>query len=182
MFIYKNKNNNLDYIETLFKKENFLHLTGIEYTKSAKEFYQDCLKGTISPKDIKIKDKVFTKLKLDVLESAVTINKCAKSIGDFNNNSTNFKIEKVIGGVVFSIGFSNHKKDGQKLKYYYPKTLLKNNIKHYSVLDYKIVAIFSKQNNETIYDKITYLSNNIIFDDILKLEHIYKKINIEKII
>ena len=57
LFVYINKKTKeLISIETMFEKRNFLHLTGMKYSSSAKEFFSACLNMKLSPKDITIKD------------------------------------------------------------------------------------------------------------------------------
>ena len=46
----------------------------------------------------------------------------------------------------------------QKLKYYYPKTLLQENLKNNIIDDNRIIAILSKNKNQKLYDEITYFS------------------------
>ena len=178
MFIFKNKEDNKLYsIETFFQAENFLHLTGLKYNKGAKDFFSRCLKKTISKNDISMKNKVFTKLKLKVLEDAMSINKEAKRIGTFNNNGLKLKIDKVVGGINFCIGFSNKINTDKIIKYYYPKSLLKANIKDYTLQDNKIIAIFSKERNDKYYSKITYIANGIKILEFFEFPNIIKRMN-----
>ena len=178
MFIFKNKENNkLYYIETFFSRKNFLHLTGLKYNKGSKDFFSKCLKKTISPKDISIKSKVYTKSKLKVLENAMSINKVSNRIGAFNYNGIKLRVDKVIGGNNYCIGFSNKEKNGKIMKYYYPKSLLKANIKDYTLQDNKIIAIFSKERNYKYYSKITYIANGIKILEFFEFPNIIKRMN-----
>ena len=95
LFIFENKQK-LDFIETIFNDWNFLHLTGMKYYKNATEFFQDCLNNKIAPINIEMRKKLFTQLKLEILENAMSINKSAKRIGDFNQSKVNIEIEKLI--------------------------------------------------------------------------------------
>ena len=179
MFIFQNKNEkNLKYIETIFKSQSFLHLTGLKFNGSANVFFYNCLNHTLSLKDIELKNKVYTKLKLEVLENAMSIDQSAKRIGNYNNNGIELKIEKVIGGVHYCIGFSNKTRSGKELDYYYPKSLLKTNIVQYSTKDNKVVAILSKNVKDEKYCNITYFNNDKNIIDIIKYENIKKKIDI----
>ena len=159
IFIFENKKNKkVDFIEVAFNDTYFLHLTGMNYYKNARAFFRDCLNNKISPKNLKMRKAPFTQLKLQVLENAMAINKSAKRIGDYNNSKVNIAIEKIIGTTHYSLGFSNLDSKNKKLKYYYPKTLLQDNLKNNIINDNRIIAILSKNKNQNLYDEITYLS------------------------
>ena len=182
MFIFKDKKDNkLYYIETFFSRKNFLHLTGLIYKKTAREFFSECLNKTISKQDISIKSKKYTKSKLKILENAMSIGKVSNRIGDFNNNGTNLMVDKVLGGTNYCMGFSNKEKNKKLIKYYYPKSLLKADIRKYTIEDNRIIVILSKQKNEKLYSQITYLSKNIKFLEVLKFSDIISKINYKEI-
>ena len=161
MFIYKNgKTNSMHYIETIFNDYNFLHLTGMKYKKGAIKFFKSCRRKNLQDKDVEIRNEIFTALKLEVLESAMAINKSAKRIGIYNDNKSNIKIERVIGNMHCWIGFSNLKQNNEKIKYYYPKTLIQDDFRKNVTEENKIIAILSKNKNDKLYNEITYLSNN----------------------
>ena len=157
LFIFENKQK-LDFIETIFNDWNFLHLTGLRYYKNATDFFQDCLNNKLSQENIKIKNKGFTQLKLEILENAMSINKSAKRIGNYNNSKVNITIEKVVGNTHYCLGFSNLDSNNKILRYYYPKTLIQDNLKNNIIDDNRIIAILSKNKNQKLYNKITSLS------------------------
>lgn len=162
IFIFENKKKQkIEYIEVLFLAQNFLHFTGIKYEKSAGEFFKECLKNRISPNSIKIKDKGFTQLKLEILENAMSINKSAKRIGEYNGNKLNIKIEKVVGNTHFCLGLSKLDSNSNEMRYYYPKTLIQDDLKSNIIQDNRIVAILSKHKNYEMYNEITYFSKDI---------------------
>ena len=86
------------------------------------------------------------------------ISKSAKRIGDYNNNKVNINIEKVIGSTYYCLGFSNLNSNNKIIRYYYPRTLLQENLKNNIIDDNKIIAILSKNKNQKLYNEITYLS------------------------
>lgn len=180
MFIYK-ENNKISHIETIFKDYNFLHLTGLKYTKGAKEFFRDCIEQKISTNNIEVKSEVFTKLKLEILENVMGISKFAKKIGTYNYNKIELKVEKIVGNMQCSIGFSNVTQNNKILKYYYPRTLLQENFKKNVIDENKIIAIFIKDINEKAYNKITFLSKKISIDEILQENDTARKIDFENI-
>lgn len=159
LFIFEDKKiKYTNIIQTIFLKSSFLHLTGIKYYKSANKFFEDCLDNEISSDNVLIKNKIFTRAKLQVLENAMSINKSAKRIGNFNQNKVNIKVEKVIGNTHYCLGFSNLDSYNNKLNYYYPKTLIQENLKNNITDDNRIVAIFSKNKTQKLYNEITYIS------------------------
>ena len=112
------------------------------------------------------------------------INKSAKRIGEYNENKLNIKIEKVVGNTHFCLGFSKLDSNNEEMKYYYPKTLLQDNLKNNIIKDNKIIAIFSKNKNSKVYKEVTYFSKNIdiqqLFEnndlkDIVDFENMYSE-------
>lgn len=180
LFIFENKQK-LDFIETIFNDWNFLHLTGMKYYKNATEFFQDCLNNKIAPINIEMRKKLFTQLKLEILENAMSINKSAKRIGDFNQSKVNIEIEKVIGNTHYCLGFSNLDSSNKKLKYYYPKTLLQDNLKNNIIDDNKIIAILSKNKKQKLYNEITYLSKETTLSRLKENDLIEKLIDFKTI-
>lgn len=182
MFIYKNgKTNSMSYIETSFNDYNFLHLTGMKYKKSAIKFFQSCIRKNLQDKDVEMKNEIFTTLKLEVLESAMAINKSAKRIGIYNDDKSNIKIERVIGNMHCWIGFSNLKQNNEKMKYYYPKTLIQDDFRKNVIEENKIIAILSKNKNEKLYNEITYLSKNTTLARLKEENQILEKIDYQNL-
>ena len=68
----------------------------------------------------------------------------------------------------------------QKLKYYYPKTLLQDNLKNNIINDNRIIAILSKNKNQNLYDEITYLSKETTLLRLKENEEIIEDDKIEK--
>lgn len=67
LFITKTKDNKIENIEVMFKKENFFHRTGLKLKNkniSSSLFYQLCLNHKLSVKDFEFKDKT-TNLKFE---------------------------------------------------------------------------------------------------------------------
>lgn len=182
MFIYKNgKTNSMHYVETSFNDYNFLHLTGIKYKKGAIKFFKSSIRKKLQDKDVEIKNEIFTVLKLEVLESAMAINKSAKRIGIYNDNKSNIKIERVIGNMHCWIGFSNLKQNNEKMKYYYPKTLIQDDFRKNVIEENKIIAILSKNKNDKLYNEITYLSKNTTLARLKEENQILEKIDYQNL-
>ena len=59
--------------------------------------------------------------------------------------------------------------------YYYPKTLIQDNLKNNITDDNRIIAILSKNKNQKLYNHITYLSKNVNLE-ILKENNYFKNL------
>lgn len=182
MFAFENKQSKrINYIEVLFKDSNFMHLTGIKYKYGATRFFNDCKDNRLLLNDIEIAHQGLTALKLEVLESAMAINKSAKRIGIYNDNKSNIKIERIIGNMHCWIGFSNLKQNNEKMKYYYPKTLIQDDFRKNVIEENKIIAILSKNKNEKLYNEITYLSKNTTLAKLKEENQILEKIDYQNL-
>ncbi len=107
----------------------------------------------------------------------MAINKSAKRIGTYNDNKSNIKIERGIGNMHCWIGFSNLKQNNEKMKYYYPKTLIQDDFRKNVTEENKIIAILSKNKNNKLYNEITYLSKNTTLARLKEENQIFKKID-----
>lgn len=147
----------VDYIEVVFMATNFLHLTGLKLNGkiSPMEFYQRCLDGKLSEKDIEFAKDGTTVLKLKVLPKLMSNNLSANMIGDFNSNSIKLYTEKLVGGVYACLGFV---KDG---KVYRPNTLLNRDVRDLVCKPMRIVAIFQKMFKDDDYTFKTYQAKKL---------------------
>lgn len=165
LFVYKS-GDEFNYIETTFKPENFLHLTGLEYlsqSQSAKEFFRKCYKHRIRISEFKIKNGSYYYYKFDIMVSLMNIHKNAKMIGVYNNNRFNLKVDKLTGGIYGFMGFKliNNNK-------YCPVTIIKDdirqNVNHYDA----IVAILKKHYKDVYYTNVTYFKKNLSIDEVVR--------------
>ncbi len=176
MFIFENKlNKKLDYIETQFLANNFMHLTGISIKKikSSTEFYRLCLNNKLSYKQVMEKQNGTTKLKLEVLPQMLNIGKNARMVADYSNSKVNLYTEKLIGNIRCSIGFINVK------GYYLPNTIIKEDIRQISQKETisRVIAILEKTTNQKEYSNITYICDNIDICSIVSKINIKNKIS-----
>lgn len=179
LFIFLEKNKELNYIETRFLSNNFLHLTGICFQgriKNSKRFYKACIEGKIKESDIHIKDINIIQLKLEILNNLMDINKTAKMIGQYFNNKNKLFTEKIVGNIRCCLGFI--KKD----KFYIPNTTLNEDIREITCIQNRIIAILSKDIKDKKYNKLTYISKDFDFKDILNNSIIKKHISIQEIL
>ena len=68
LFIYKNKSGELEVFEGVFKRHNFLHLTGVQTNKSPNNFYKLLLDERLSLNDFSFQKNGNTQRKLQVIE------------------------------------------------------------------------------------------------------------------
>lgn len=148
-----------------FRDMNFLHLTGIETTLKAKQFYRACLEHKLAEKDIVSHTKGKTQQKLAVLPylADVLYNNCM--IGYSINNGIYIQADYFVGNTkaVLSVGF----RSGETVDF--PVTLYNGDVRKMISPVCKVLAIFSKEYHETKYNVCTYLSKGQQIDK-LKLD------------
>ena len=152
-----------------FREMNFLHLTGIESTLKAKQFYRACLDHKLAERDIINFTKGKTQQKLAVLPylADVLYNNCM--IGYSISNGIYLQADYFVGNTkaVLSIGF----RFGKTVDY--PVTLYNGDVRKMISPVCKVLAIFSKAYNDEKYIECTYLSKGQQIDK-LKLNKDYK--------
>ena len=150
-----------------FRDMNFLHLTGIETTLKAKQFYRACLDHKLAERDIINFTKGKTQQKLAVLPhlADVLYNNCM--IGYSINNGIYLQADYFVGNTkaVLSVGF----RFGKTVDY--PVTLYNGDIQKMISPVCKVLAIFSKAYNDEKYTECTYLSKGQNVDQ-LKLDKV----------
>ena len=136
-----------------FRDMNFLHLTGIETTLKAKQFYRACL-------DHKLAELAVLPHLADVL-----YNNCM--IGYSINNGIYIQADYFVGNTkaVLSVGF----RFGKTVDY--PVTLYNGDVRKMISPVCKVLAIFSKAYNDEKYNECTYLSKGQQIDK-LKLDEV----------
>jgi len=176
LFLYL-ENNVLNYVEIIFQKSNFQHLTGVEINnkKEPKSFYNKCLKRVISEEEISLKKDGTSELKLLVLEQLMNIDKNARMLGNYNNSNLYLYTEKVLGTTSATLGIKRVN------KYYIANTALKGDVRNVASNINKIICIMSKAVEQKLYDVVTYKAKDFNLDNIQKNIEIYSKIDMEKI-
>lgn len=159
------------YVKFGFRDMNFLHLTGIKTTLKAKQFYQVCLDHKLAEKDIVGFTKGSTQQKLSVLPhlSKIFYNNCM--IGYSIDNGVYLQADYFVGNTkaVLSVGF----RFGKTVDY--PVTLYNGDVRKMISPACKVLAIFSKQYNDTEYNKCTYLSKGQQIEK-LKLDKVSREL------
>lgn len=173
MIVYK-AGKEVKIVEVGFREMNFLHLTGITTKLSAPMFYSACISGKLSVKDISLDAKGKAQQKLMVLPylSNLLYNNCM--IGNFINSGIYIKADYFVGNTkaVLSVGF----RLGKTVDF--PVTLYNESVKTLARPVNKVLAIFTKEYNDSLYGNCTYLSKNQAIEDLPS--EIKQRISIDK--
>lgn len=156
MIIYKDELS-VKHIHMTFEERNFKHLTGLQSPNvSAVNFYRKLLSGNLSPNLISFSNDGTTELKLQILKSAMNIDKLARMICTQDLKCGKLKTDKLAGTTSMSMGFVNGDNN-----IYIPNTLLKKDIRDLG--KYKsIIAIYKKDRSENIYTKTSYINKRYV--------------------
>ena len=82
LFVFGNSRNP-EFLETLFLRRHFLHMTGVKirHYMTSGEFFNKCLSSRISESDFYLSSDGTTEMKLSVLPALMSIYKNAKMVG-----------------------------------------------------------------------------------------------------
>lgn len=161
ILIITKTNSKVNSFEVRFPKSAYLHLTGVQVDKdsiSAKDFFNLCVKRKIRLEDFDFKSNGTTKLKLDVLESALKVSSSIKMVTAYNGIRPELYTDRLAGNVRACLGLID------KGSYYVPNTLLKTDIRHESTCIERVIVIMEKNQNDKIYKNISYLAEGIEFE------------------
>ena len=162
LIIYKSrKENKTNYLELLFLKENYQHLTGVELIDNhgvhrnnvSELFYIKCLNNSLKKDEIVFKDKSTTNLKLHALENIVRFYNISKIVGEYDESRPYLIIDKVVGNVNYCLGIK--KVSGV----YVPVTALAEDARKLTCSDSsQVLCIFVKNKNDDIYSQVKYVT------------------------
>lgn len=165
LFIFRKKRSDTyDYYQVRFGKRNFMHLAGIKSrTLNANDFYEACIKGTITREDCNPRRDANTMYsKISIMEQMLDLqnSKCYK-IGEKDLVTRNNDFEMATGNSNGVIGYDSRIKvkdtnKADKSKFPIPTTLLNNSITDYCSNPQKIIFILQKSNSEDTYSKLFY--------------------------
>lgn len=165
LFIFREKKSEAyDYYEVRFGKNNFMHLAGIKSEiLSANDFYEACLKGTITREACNPRRDANTMYsKVAIMEQMLDLrnSKCYK-IGEKNLATRDNDFEMATGNSNGVIGYDSRIKikgtdKVDKTKSPIPTTLLNNAITDYCSRPQKIMFILQKSDGEGTYNKLFY--------------------------
>lgn len=187
---YNTANQVYDYIETVFHKRNFMHLTGviIKPDKSLQtsisriggsvDFYNLCIKNELKVSDFRQASDGTTPLKISVLPILMKLT--GNLMGDFNHSKNYLVTEKLIGNVRGCLGF---KRVGS---YYIPNTLLQGDIRNLTYKANSVICVLEKSRFDRLYQKVRYIKTartqkKIISGDEIDIQQVCHIENIKKI-
>lgn len=160
-----NKNGNYQCIETVFKKQNFMHLTGVTGVipvaeteecdsvvvkarkMSATHFFELCVDGRISADNILVDDPYQVESKLLVLPAMMRVPWTATMMGSFNRNGNFLVTEHVAGHINGCVGF----KAMEHTPFLVPNTVLNGDARQYMTDVAQVLATYSKDINDSKY-------------------------------
>lgn len=173
LFIFREKKSDAyDFYEVRFGKNNFMHLAGIKSESlSANDFYEACLKGTITRDACNPRRDANTMyLKVAIMEQMLDLrnSKCYK-IGEKNLVTCDNDFEMATGNSNGVMGYDSRVKikgtdKVDKTKSPVPTTLLNNSITEYCSRPQKIMFILQKSDCESTYSKLFYEIKKDLFD------------------
>lgn len=157
------KTNSISWIEILFLKRHYQHLTGIELLDSkgqviahqSENFFRKCIEKKLSKNEIGFKKDGTTHLKLAALPSLTRVHSMTKITGDYNGNRPFLYVNKVVGGVNFCMGLIKENDS------FVPASALLEDIKNVTSNPSQVLAIISKPKDQLIYDKIRYVTKGL---------------------
>ena len=165
LFIFREKKSDVyDYYEVRFGKNNFMHLAGIKSeTLSAREFYEACLKDTITRNDCNPRrDANAMYSKVAIMEQMLDLrnSKCYK-IGEKDLVTRDNDFEMATGNSAGVIGYDSRVKikgtdELDRTKSPIPTTILNNAITQYCSKPQKIMFILQKAEGESTYKELFY--------------------------
>jgi len=162
LFIYKNKTGELEVFESIFRRHNFLHLTGVKTDKNPNNFYKLLLSERLNLDDFNLQSNGNTQRKLQVIEQMETFLNESLTIGYSNGHIYLEKNpERVIGtNKRLVLGFEKN----------YPLTLLNEDIKKCTITDLKVLFVLSKTLAEKEYKEFLYIHNSTDKEILKKLK------------
>ncbi len=165
LFVFREKKSDAyDYYEVRFGKNNFMHLAGIKSeTLSANEFYEACMKETITREACNPRRDANTMYsKVAIMEQMLDLrnSKCYK-IGEKDLVTRDNDFEMATGNSSGVMGYDSRIRikgtdKVDRTKSPIPTTLLNNSITDYCSRPQKIMFILQKADGESTYNKLFY--------------------------
>ena len=162
----------LDYLQVIFRKNNFRHMTGVETSLSPSLFYDACIDGKLSEKDFDFSNDGTTQLKFQVMMEILNVHITGRYIGEYNGKRPYLITDKFVGNYNYCLGLKKNK------KYYSPNTVLKANITKEILLPPKeIWATLRTDVENVVYDQLCYMRKNTSLSDIILPDELLEKID-----
>jgi hypothetical protein len=188
MFVYRNQvgSRGLDFIETRYRPDNFLHLMGvyIDHTKmTAEDFYKKALNSELTEIDFRQgmaigqpptrQDYITVEKKLQAADQTMQIHKRACLMGEWNGFGYKFYTERVIGNVYAFLGYVSN----ENSNIYQPNSSQLADVRDFISHKNTIMLTLRKPASEEHYSEITRLHKSISLDTFKLPENIVEKLS-----
>jgi hypothetical protein len=159
MFVFMNRDNSINLMETVNHPRNYLHLTGVDIKKEnvsgAVDFYNLAVKGKLETSHFIIRDRKNVENKLEAFKQTMAIHKTGKEIGDFYGTGGKLHTDKLSGNVFACLGYSLDD------TMYVPNTNLKENVRFFTAKPCPILVTLRKDIAEEKYTEITHIKKGL---------------------
>ena len=182
LVIYRDRlDNKIHFIEVVFRKRNYQHLTGLELIDNngkvlrnqSLNFYRKCIENKLSLNEIRFRQDGTTQLKLTALPILMDVTKITKITGDYNNLRPYLFVDKVMGGVNFCLGLSLEN------NIYVPSSALLEDIKNLTNTPSQVLAILQKDITDIKYTNVKHVAKGLSLEKLVLPDDIKKMINLE---
>lgn len=157
-------NGKCSFFETAFPSHNFQHLTGVNSSLTASQFYNASIDRRLTIEQFSFSDNGTTPLKLEILPNLMEIYKNARMVGDYDNARAYLYTEKIAGGVTANLGFvkdANYPESG----FYVPNTTIKDDIRNLILKPVqRVLAVLIKKASDPKYPLLAYVAKGISLD------------------
>ncbi|MCD7778359.1 MAG: PBECR4 domain-containing protein [Clostridiales bacterium] len=160
LFLCKNKKN-IVYYRVNFHAWNYLHFTGVLTPLKPVVFYRKALNNKLTESEFNFKDKFTTFKKYEILPAALNIHTNARMIGDYGNQGIKIKADMGVGNTNYAMTLD--KVDEISC---YPKGIVRDDVRMVTNNTSPIFAILTKNISSKLFEKLTYKSKNINFNEI----------------
>lgn len=163
LIFFYNSNKEILYKKIVFEKKHFKHLTGIDTSLSAVDFYNTIQENELKQHHVKLKKDGTTRLKLEILDKIHLPFHSPAMIGTyFNFSKLYLKVDEVIGTNLISVGLKNN------TNYLIPSSLLKENIKKITEPTFPVLFVLKKKSNDEYFNEITHCKTDFCLQTFFK--------------
>lgn len=182
LLIYRErKDKEIRYIEIVFHKRNYQHLTGLELIdkkgnvlrNQSMNFYRKCIENKLGVEEFRFKQDGTTQLKLRALPILMDVTKITKITGGYNDVRPYLFVDKVMGGVNFCLGLSREDNE------YVPSSALLEDMKKLTDTPSQVLVILEKSIDSKIYSVVKHVAKGLNLHNITFPQEIKEMINLE---
>lgn len=169
LILYNTASKNLiipEHLETVFLSRHFKHLTGVKSMLKAEDFYKRCISSRLSARDFDIPTDGTCQLKMEVLPYLMNLHRSAKSTGVFSHGQGIYiRTERLVGSRRSVMGFARDMRKEENT-YYFPNTVLNDDLNRLADVRHRILAMLRKQIKEARYERVCYVAKGVELCDI----------------